>query len=359
MCVVWICGLRQNWVRLTRSSLIICASATCSLNLFYMMQEAIKNFPAQMAFVPEIENKEKLGVYERYIVLGMGGSHLGADVLAGWQAQLPITVHSDYGLPYVADTHKAKTLVIASSYSGNTEETIDGFEEAGRQGIPRAAISAGGRLRDLARDAGVPYIQLPDTGVQPRSATGFSMHAIAALMRHEAASAALQATGTWLAEHMDAFEQQGRALAEQARGRAPVIYASLRNRAIAYNWKIKLNETGKVPAFYNVIPELNHNEMTGFDVVEATRPLSERMFFVFLEDVEDHPKNQKRMAVTAQLYRDRGLNVASVSASGGTSFEKIFALTLIADWFAYYTSQGYGTEAEQVPMVEEFKKKIA
>ncbi|OGZ97920.1 MAG: hypothetical protein A3J10_01800 [Candidatus Sungbacteria bacterium RIFCSPLOWO2_02_FULL_54_10] len=324
-----------------------------------MMQEAIKSFPAQMAFVPEIEHKEKLGAYEWYVVLGMGGSHLGADMLAGWQIQLPLAVHSDYGLPYVAEAQKTKTLVIASSYSGNTEETIDGFEEAGQQGIPRAAISAGGRLRYLARSAGVPYIQLPDTGVQPRSATGFSMHAMAALMRQDAASAALHAVGAWLAEHMDAFEQQGIALAKQARGRVPVIYASLRNRAVAYNWKIKLNETGKVPAFYNCVPELNHNEMTGFDVVEATRPLSDRMFFVFLEDGDDHPKNQKRMAVTAGLYRDRGLSVASVCAPGMAPFEKMFALTLIADWFAYYTSQHYGTEAEQVPMVEEFKKKIA
>src|SRR3989344_3104216 len=164
-----------------------------------MMQDAIKSFPAQFSFEPVVENKEKLGRYERFIVLGMGGSHLGADMLAGWQIQLPLAVHSDYGLPYVAEAQKTKTLVIASSYSGNTEETIDGFEEAGQQGIPRAAISAGGRLLYLARSAGVPYIQLPDTGDQPRSDTGFSMHAMVALMRQDAASSALQAAGAWLA----------------------------------------------------------------------------------------------------------------------------------------------------------------
>ncbi|MEK7099267.1 MAG: SIS domain-containing protein [Patescibacteria group bacterium] len=324
-----------------------------------MMNEAIKSFPAQFSFAPEIERKEKLGTYKQYVVLGMGGSHLAADMLSGREPSLRMVVHSDYGLPHIAEEEKAKTLIIASSYSGNTEETLDGFEEAGRRGIPRSAISAGGRLRDLARNACVPYIQLPDTGVQPRSATGFSIIAMAVLMRQDTVAEELRGIGDWLAQHMNAFESQGKILAEQARGRTPVIYASSRNRAVAYNWKIKLNETGKVPAFYNVIPELNHNEMTGFDMTDTTRTLSEKMFFVFLEDADDHPKNQKCMAVTAGLYRDRGLPVVSVRALGTQPFEKMFASTLIADWFAYYTSREYGTEAEQVPMVEEFKKKIA
>lgn len=326
---------------------------------FSMMYDAIKSFPAQFGFVPEIENKENLGVYEQCVVLGMGGSNLAPGLLKIRKPELNIVSHRDYGLPHIPDAAKDTTLVIASSYSGNTEETIDGFEEAGRCRIHRAAVSAGGRLRDLARAAGAPYIQLPDTGIQPRSAAGISIVGLTALLRESDAMAELRAVGGWLSARMDFFEREGKALAEKMSGRMPMIYASRRNRAVAYNWKIKMNETGKVPAFYNVFPELNHNEMTGFDAVDATRALSEKMFFIFLEDDADHPKTRKRMAITAALYRERGLPSAAVKAAGEKPFEKIFASTLIADWTAYYTSQLYGTESELVPMVEDFKKRIA
>lgn len=324
-----------------------------------MMNEAIKSFPAQFGFVPEIEHKEKLGHYERFIVLGMGGSHLAADLLAGWKPELPLGVYSDYGLPYIADTMAQETLVIASSYSGNTEETIGGFEEAGRRGIPRAALSVGGKLRDLARAAAAPFIQFPDTGIQPRSAIGLSIRGLLALMGEDKALAETTALGDFLLRGMDDFEKQGKILAEKIKGRVPVVYASARSRAIAYNWKIKFNETGKIPAFCNIIPELNHNEMTGFDVVPATRGLSDKFFFIFLRDSRDHSQVQKRMAITEELYRARGLQTAAPEAGGTTPFEKIFSSTTIADWTAYYTSQIYGTEADQVPMVEEFKKRIA
>lgn len=328
---------------------------------FMAMYEAIKSFPAQFGFVPEIANPEKLGVYERFVVLGMGGSNLAPGLLKIWKPELDIISHRDYGLPALSDDAWKKTLVIASSYSGNTEETVDGFEEAGRRGIGRACLAVGGRLLELARQSNVPYIQFPDFQIQPRSAIGLSIRGLLALMGQSAGLAETAALERFLSAGMDGFEKQGKALAEKMHGCVPVIYASSRNRAIAYNWKIKFNETGKIPAFCNVIPELNHNEMTGFDVVDATRALSEKFFFIFLCDsnLGDHPKVQKRMAITEELYRARGLRAAAVAAMGSTPFEKMFSSTTIADWAAYYTAQGYGVEADQVPMVEEFKKRIA
>lgn len=323
------------------------------------MYDAIKNFPTQFEFMPEIEHKEKLGRYERFIVLGMGGSHLAADMLAGYRPDMPLVVHSDYGLPHIARADEPRTLVIASSYSGNTEETIDGFEEAGRRGLARAALSVGGRLRDMARASHAPFIQFPDTGIQPRSAIGLSMRGLLTLMRQDAMLAEIASLGSALSRGMDGREADGRALAEKIKGRVPVVYASARNRAVAYNWKIKFNETGKIPAFYNCFPEVNHNEMTGFDVVPATRQLSEKFFFVFLRDEQDHPKVQKRMAITQELYVARGLACAVLEMAGATPLEKVFSSTTIADWAAYYTAQAYGTEADAVPMVEEFKKRIA
>lgn len=323
-----------------------------------MMYDAIKSFPEQFLFSPVVENKEKLGAYERFVVLGMGGSHLAADFIAAWKPALSLTVYAGYGLPHIPDEALKKTLVIASSYSGNTEETIDGFEEAGRRGIARAAIAVGGKLRDLARVQGVPFVQFPDTGIQPRSSIGFGIKALLVLMGETEALAGIGGLPERLTSRMDECEKEGKALAEAIRGFVPVIYASDRNRAVAYNWKIKFNETGKIPAFCNVFPELNHNEMTGFDRTDTTCALSERMFFVFIEDSDDHPKVQKRMAITKELYGARAIRVASVKMTGGDVFEKMFSSTLTADWAAYYTAQLYGVEANEVPMVDEFKKQI-
>lgn len=324
-----------------------------------MMNEAIRNFPKQLEFTPKIENKEKLGAYGHFVVLGMGGSHWAADIIAGWKPEISLRIHSDYGLPHIPEHLKARTLVIGSSYSGNTEEPVDGFEEAGRRGLSRAALAVGGRLRDLARQASIPYIQFPDIGIQPRSALGFSMKAMLTLMDEGKAASDLAALAAPLTERMADLESQGKALAQNLQGHAPVIYASERNRAIAQNWKIRLNETAKVPAFWNTVPEMNHNEMTGFDVIPTTKMLSERLAVVFLSDDEDHPKVQLRMTVTEGLYRARGLKTVVIPMTGSRPFEKILSSVLTADWTAYHTSQIYGTESEQVPMVEEFKKRIA
>ncbi|MEK7541333.1 MAG: SIS domain-containing protein [Patescibacteria group bacterium] len=324
-----------------------------------MMYDAIQNFPAQLGFTPEIENKGKLGAYERYVVLGMGGSNLAPGLLNAWKPALDIASHRDYGLPYISDGARATTLVIASSYSGNTEETIDGFEEAGRRGLARAAVSAGGRLRDLARDAGVPYVPLPNTGIQPRSALGLSIKALLRLMGEHQALDEIAALAAPLASRMVHLEQEGKDLAGRMHGYAPVVYASRQNATLAQNWKIKFNETAKIPAFWNAFPEVNHNEMTGFDAIASTRGLSGKLFFIFLYDASDHAKVQKRMRITEELYQGRGFATATAALLGAGFFEKAFSSVLTADWTAYYLSQAYGTEPELVPMVEEFKRRIA
>jgi glucose/mannose-6-phosphate isomerase len=137
------------------------------------------------------------------------------------------------------------------------------------------------------------------------------------------------------------------------------VYASVRNTAIAQNWKIKFNETGKVPAFWNVVPELNHNEMTGFDAKAKTTPLSRHFHFVFLKDAEDDRRIIKRMNVMEKLFRDRGFKTEIVLLQGKTDLHKIFNGLILADWTAFHSAKLYGVDPEQVPMVEEFKKMIA
>jgi len=320
------------------------------------MQDAIKSFPEQFRYEPEIVNEAHLGHFNRYAVLGMGGSHLAAGLLKNLDPYLDIVIHRDYGPPTLREEDLKGRLIVASSYSGNTEEVLDGFDAAREMGYSLAVVTPGGKLIERAKEADLPYIVLPDTGIQPRSALGFGMRALLKLFQLEA----LLENSKNLADQLDidVLREEGESIAELMKGKVPVIYASRRNEAVAYNWKIKFNETGKIPSFMNVLPELNHNEMTGFDVAESSKTLSENFHFFFLTDENDNLRVQKRMHILERLYEERGLSVTRLSLMGSSPMEKIFKSLIVADWVAVTTAEHYGLESEQVPMVEEFKKLI-
>ncbi|OGY66728.1 MAG: hypothetical protein A3I89_01485 [Candidatus Harrisonbacteria bacterium RIFCSPLOWO2_02_FULL_41_11] len=320
------------------------------------MYDAIKNFPKQFEYKPFVENGKKLKKYRKYVVLGMGGSNLAPELFKIRNPNIDIYSHRDYSLPVFGQNVLKNSLIIASSYSGNTEEVIDGFKVALKKKFPLVVIATGGKLLELAKKLKIPYVQMPSTGIQPRSATGYATKGLAELMKEKQLVKELTELPQLLKSYE--LERAGKALAKKLKGHVPVIYSSLRNKPIAYNWKIKFNETGKIPAYLNAFSELNHNEMTGFDVKDSTRALSKLFCFLFLKDALDNPKITKRMNITERLYREKKLPVEIVIIKGETLFHKIFSSLLFADWTAYYTAQEYGVEAEQVPMVEEFKNLI-
>lgn len=321
------------------------------------MYEAIQKQNSQLAFDPEIEYPDRLKQYDKFVVSGMGGSHLAADTLVCWNPLLNVIVHQDYGLPALAPEHIASRLFIASSYSGNTEEVLDGFDAALNRNMPVCVISVGGKLLDRAEKEKIPYVKIPDTGIQPRTALGFSIKALVKIMGLRDASKELSELSDALVP--SDFEHAGKKIAHTIKGRVPLIYTSGRNRAIAYNWKIKFNETGKIPAFMNVLPELNHNEMTGFDREKSTAELSKDFHAIILRDEEDHPRTVRRMEILEKLYRDRELSTEMIAVAGKSRLSKIFSSLYLADWAAYYTSQMYGVDPNDVPMVEEFKKMMS
>lgn len=319
------------------------------------MNDAIAHFPEQFNWPPTVEHGEKIKPWRRVLVCGMGGSHLAADLYQVLRPKLPLAVYSDYGLPERPAADWAETLVILFSYSGNTEEVLEAAAIALERKLNIAAIAVGGKLLAWAREHDIPTVALSDTGIQPRSALGFSVRALEKLLGDEAALAESQTVASLKAAD---FLPAAQALAQKLIGHVPVIYSSRRNQPIAYNWKIKFNETGKIPAFYNVLPELNHNEMNGFDATDTTRALGRNFHFIFLEDADDHPHIQKRFAALATLYGDRGLPVERLTLAG-TPYTKVFSSLMLADWITVTLAAHYGVEAEAVPMVEEFKKIIA
>jgi glucose/mannose-6-phosphate isomerase len=322
-----------------------------------MIPDDIKAYGKQFDYEPTIENAAKLKKFGKFVVVGMGGSHLAADIIKAWHPEIDIVVWSNYGMPPLAEKDLKDRLIILSSYSGGTEEVLDAFAVAKAKKLSMVAIATHGKLISLADKAKIPYVRIPDMHLQPRMATGLSLKAMLAVMGEKNLLAEAKLLATQL--HPLREELRGKDLARRIFGNMPIIYASTRNAALAYNWKIKFNETSKIPAFYNVVPELNHNEMTGFDVKTKTLPLSRNFHFIFLKDAGDGRNIIKRMNVLEKLYRDRGFKTEIILLQGKTELNKIFNALNLADWTAYYSAKMYGVEPEQVPMVEEFKKLIA
>lgn len=320
------------------------------------MFESIRSFPSQFAFRPLIKNARNFRPSRKMIVAGMGGSALAGDLLTRLDPSLDVLVHRNYGLPAIPESELKDRLIVLDSYSGNTEEVLDAYRTAKKARLRMIAISVGGALIEEARRAGIPYIELPNTGIQPRMALGFSVTALFAAVGARGARTRLARLSRVLSS--DGAEKIGRELARAIGGRMPLIYASDTNRGLAYIWKIKINETAKIPAFFNVVPELNHNEMTGFDCAPKASRFPELFHAIILVDGDDHPRIRKRMEALHELYRERNVETLMLSLEGKDVPKKIFSNVLLADWTAFALAERYGSEPDAVPMIEQFKKKI-
>lgn len=315
------------------------------------MKDSILNFNKQFTFEPEIQNIENLRDFDQVILCGMGGSHLAADLIKTIKPGLDLYVHKDYDLPPYEDDFLRSSLMIACSYSGNTEETVSFMKEAYSKELNIVTISTGGEMLEFSRENALPFIQIPDTNIQPRQADGYLSLAILKFMGDE------ETILNWstLEQKIKPIELEHDAeeIANKIVGMIPVVYSSSQNLHIAYNWKITLNETAKMPAFYNVFPELNHNEIQGFD------NKSEDVCVIFLEDENDKKRIKIRMEKTKEIYKEKGINVITFKMKSGSSEEKVFNSILMADWVALKLAEKNNVDPEAVPTIEDFKKRLA
>ena len=314
--------------------------------------EAIKSLQKQLQYQPKLVNSDKLGKYERFVFVGMGGSALAPDLLRISNPKLDILIHRDYGLPDLPDKVLQNSLIILNSYSGNTEEVLDAFKLALSKNLLMAVVSIGGKLLELARQNSIPYVEMPDWGLEPRLSLGLNLKALLKVLGQD------QALDMVSQIKLEDSEKTGKEIAERLRGFVPIVYSSRKNGPIAYAWKVKINETAKKPSFSNVFPELNHNEMAGFHPSEVSKLLSQNFHFIFLKDETDNPRVIKRMEVTAKLFQNQKLNVETIELTGDNTFAKIFSSLQLADWVSYYIAKEYDIDPADISTIEEFKKSI-
>ena len=331
----------------------------------------IDHLPDQLIRAYELGTRHELPDVKdvrQVVIAGMGGSAIGADLLAsycGSLAPLPVSVHRDYGLPLYA--RGAETLVICSSHSGNTEETLDAFEAALRAECRIMVVCTGGELAKRAREKNLPVWTFEHTG-QPRAAVGYSFGLLLALFERsgflpyqkdalEDAVAAMKKTQARLKADIPAAKNPAKRYAGQLMGRWVTVVGSGLLTTVARRWKGQINEVAKAGANFEFIPETDHNTLAGTMNPEET--LNAHTMTIFLCAPSDHPRNHVRMELTRKAFMLEGLNTDFIEARGKTPLAHIWTTILFGDYMAYYLAMAYGVDPTPIKALVDFKQSMS
>jgi glucose/mannose-6-phosphate isomerase len=302
----------------------------------------------------------------RVLVLGMGGSGIGGALVAGLASDLgaptPVSVARGYTLPGWVDS---STLVIASSNSGNTEETLAAFEAALAAGALCVVSTTGGRLARIANEREVPALAYEWSG-EPRSALGWSFAALLAVLGrlgltpdlgHElhAATGELRRLRESIGRESPESANPAKELARRLGRKLPVIIGSQALATVAYRWRTQMNENAKSWAVYDELPELNHNAQAGYGFPREVLPL---LHVLLLRHAAVHPRVALRFDATADEIRANGIAVEVIDVEGGDLVAQVLRAVYLGDYVSYYLGLLNGVHPSPVEPLERLKKRL-
>lgn len=309
----------------------------------------------------------KMSEVTAVVVAGMGGSAIGADLLAASVSDIchvPVFVHRDYGLP--AWAKHQNTLVVLSSHSGNTEETLSAFDQAQKSNCQLLVVSTGGKLLVKAQKAGVPAWIFKHSG-QPRAAVGFSFGLLLALFVrlglipnvekdvHDAIAAMKKERETLKADS-PVKNNPAKRLAGQMVGRAIAFFGAGHMTPVARRWKCQLNEVSKAVASYEPLPEADHNTLAGICYPEDE---VNKMMAFFIHSESDLPRNALRLDLTRQAMMVEGVNTDNYTAAGRSKIEQLWRAVQFGDYAAYYLAMAYDVDPTAIPPITNLKQMMS
>jgi len=296
------------------------------------------------------------------LIAGMGGSGIAGDFVAALASagRGRVAVQKGYG-PLPGWALDRKPLLIAISFSGNTEETLDFARAASKTDLPIVTLTTGGELSRVTGEKGWPTISVPG-GIQPRAAVGYLFGAVARVV---AAAGLIPDQGSALAEAADAADRAtsdgspgwllAGDIAEGLAGRIPIIYGGGPvSGAVAQRWKTQVNENAKTPSWWSVLPELNHNEIVGWEAMPSLT--SQHLGVVALTDATDHPRVRDRLAYSRALTQNAVPWVAEVAAEGDTPLARLMSLVVMGDLVSLMLAETAGVDPVPVDTIEKLKK---
>ncbi len=315
--------------------------------------EIIHALPQQIREGVQLGKDIKIaGEFSSIVVTGMGGSGIPGDLLKSilHDCRVPIIVNKDYSLPCFVNKN---TLVFAVSHSGNTEETISALKDAQKKRATIVVLTSGGKLRELARDAKMPMIVVPQ-GLLPRSAIAYFLFPMLVVL-HNSGIIRLNAAeikATIEALKNPEFDSKAKEIAGHLKGKIPIIYAGPQHEAVALRWKQEFNENSKVHAFCNVFPELDHNELMAYEKAK------DNFYVILLRDEWDTAQNKKRMEHLKGILKARKIPATEIVLKGKQHLVKTFTALYMGDLTSYYLAENSGIDPVETSLIEELKKRL-
>lgn len=334
------------------------------------MFDVLKNFSLQVEEADRIGRAIGIDTYSykfsKIIISGLGGSAIGGDLLRSYtlyESKYPIFVNRNYRLPSFADSD---TLVIFSSYSGNTEETLSSYEEALNKGCKIICISSGGKLSLLAQNNNNLLVTVPK-GLQPRCALGYSFFTLLVLFsklgiiadKSYDISKVINRLKLRSGQYSSLDENTNNALkiANRLEGKIPVIYSSIDFFDITnLRWRGQLGENAKTLAFGNYLPEMNHNEIVGW---QENTDLLKKLVVLVIKDAADIKPVKKRIDITVEILKSLASSIIEIEGEGDILLERIFDVIYMGDWLSYYLAIIYKIDPTPVEKINYLKNKLA
>jgi glucose/mannose-6-phosphate isomerase len=300
------------------------------------------------------------------VIVGMGGSAIGGDIaqrLALAESKLPVRVHRDYGLPTFVD---ASTLVIASSYSGNTEETLSAFTESLKTPAKKLVITSGGKLKQLAESEGIPVFVI-DYQAPPRAAFPHSFVPLVGIFQKlgllgdksadlQESVVILNKLSTDFIETRPLASNPAKQLAAKLWGHVAVVYGAEMLSEVAQRWKAQFNENSKAWAFFESFPELNHNAVVGYEFPPEAK---ERLFVILLHSSSLQPRSLLRYEATAKLLAKAGIAYEFAEARGESALAQVMSLVLLGDYSSFYLAMLNRVDPTHIDAINSIKKHLA
>ncbi|MBU1318209.1 MAG: bifunctional phosphoglucose/phosphomannose isomerase [candidate division Zixibacteria bacterium] len=315
---------------------------------------------ASQASLPEIP----VNSIDHIIVCGMGGSAIGADLVRSYLADrlgIPMSICRHYRLPGYAGK---STLVIGSSYSGNTEETLSSIADAERVGAQTICITTGGKLEKMAAKNDWACVKIPP-GMMPRAALAYSFVPLLVLMSRLGFAPGCdndlqEATGTARSRvkelSIDNDKNEAMKLAEMIRGRIPIIYAGQDHiDAVAVRFKGQICENSKQLAFTNVYPEFNHNELVGWSIFE---PFVDKLIVITLRDIDDHKRVSARMKIVGEIFSSNDIPAVEIASDGDSLLSRMMSLIQFGDFTSFFLAMLNRTDPSPVHVIDHLKSEL-
>lgn len=325
-----------------------------------MMKDLIQRFPAQLKEAVEIASKAKLfpltKPINKVIICGLGGSGIGGTIakeILFDEATVPIEVLKSYTLPSYIDEH---TLIICSSYSGNTEETLECYYLAQKQKTKIVCITSGGQILDSAKKDGNDFILVPG-GSPPRSCLGYSLTQILYILSHYKLATqktlAIAEAAETLEKTQESIMHEAHQIVNKLHDKFPVIYSTALHEGIAIRLRQQLNENAKILCWHHVVPEMNHNELVGW-----SHAYPEMAVILFI-DKDENPRNKLRMDFCRKVFGKYAAEIIEIPSKGENTVEKKLYWIHLGDWVSMFLAEKRNVDAMDIKVIDSLKQELA